>query len=355
MYVIPFPRFQVVDCNAPSLLSGQAAAAARGLAGRMRFVCGDFQTFAAGQKDNAAAARNNAPRLLDPSGQHQMSSHAAISSESTALAATLAAACSGEAAVESGAPAQLATAAAAALAPAAAGASVAARAFSFDNGPWARVDVVVALHACGSLTDHALAFAATHRAPFLVVPCCFHKRPVADGAAWQHEHRARRRFLAATGAANTSCLAPPANDNAVAKAEANSDSTAQPHAAQAAAEAADDAADAAHVESTVVRLAESDARAVSFRAMAAIGTLRLRACLRAAQINDGPCAQQFGEAPGRTGAGSEFEGPLQLSLEAFPQTFSLRNLVLVGERLSGGGSMGGLQGEKARCTDAHLF
>lgn len=35
-------------------------------------------------------------------------------------------------------------------------------------------DVVIALHACGGLTDVALAFATTNKAALVVTPCCFH-------------------------------------------------------------------------------------------------------------------------------------------------------------------------------------
>ena len=35
------------------------------------------------------------------------------------------------------------------------------------------VDIVVALHACGTLSDVALAFALSHSASFIIVPCCF--------------------------------------------------------------------------------------------------------------------------------------------------------------------------------------
>jgi hypothetical protein len=308
----------------------------------MRFVCGAFEAFAAGQ----------------------VNAHAALGSEAAALPAADAAeaADSGEAAGESGAQAKPAAATAPlanALAAAAAGATRAAQPPTNGpacsnpppaNDPWACVDAVVALHACGSLSDCAVAFAATHCAPFLVVPCCFHKRPVAGGAAWQRELRTRRR-CAAAAAAGTACPTPPANDDAAAAADSGAAAHADAHAEREA------AAEAANVESTVVRLAESDAREVSFRAMATIGTLRLRACLRAAQSNNElKATQHFEEASGRTGVGSKDEGPLQLRLEAFPQAYSLRNLVLVGERLpAGGGSPGGLRGDEPRCADAHLF
>ena len=40
-----------------------------------------------------------------------------------------------------------------------------------------RVDVVVALHACGVLTDVALGHAVCHSAAFVVCPCCYRSNP----------------------------------------------------------------------------------------------------------------------------------------------------------------------------------
>jgi Methyltransferase domain len=40
-----------------------------------------------------------------------------------------------------------------------------------------RVDLVVALHACGALSDVALGHAAVHEACFVVSPCCFQSNP----------------------------------------------------------------------------------------------------------------------------------------------------------------------------------
>jgi 2-polyprenyl-3-methyl-5-hydroxy-6-metoxy-1,4-benzoquinol methylase len=45
----------------------------------------------------------------------------------------------------------------------------------FENG--AMVDVVVALHACGSLSDVALGHAVNHGAGFVICPCCFRSNP----------------------------------------------------------------------------------------------------------------------------------------------------------------------------------
>lgn len=39
------------------------------------------------------------------------------------------------------------------------------------------IDVVVALHACGGLSDLALHYAATHLCKFLICPCCYLKTP----------------------------------------------------------------------------------------------------------------------------------------------------------------------------------
>ena len=47
------------------------------------------------------------------------------------------------------------------------------------------VDAVVALHACGGLTDAALALARAHGAQLLAVPCCFLKSPeLSPGGGW---------------------------------------------------------------------------------------------------------------------------------------------------------------------------
>ena len=47
------------------------------------------------------------------------------------------------------------------------------------------VDAVVALHACGGLTDAALGLARAHGAQLLAVPCCFLKSPeLCPGGGW---------------------------------------------------------------------------------------------------------------------------------------------------------------------------
>lgn len=51
------------------------------------------------------------------------------------------------------------------------------------------INVVVALHACGDLSDLALAFAQRLSCPFVVCPCCYTKRYITNGfypAWWRH-------------------------------------------------------------------------------------------------------------------------------------------------------------------------
>jgi hypothetical protein len=49
-----------------------------------------------------------------------------------------------------------------------------------------RVDVVVALHACGDLSDMALSFAQKNECDFVICPCCYPKRYLAPFTPWWH-------------------------------------------------------------------------------------------------------------------------------------------------------------------------
>lgn len=49
------------------------------------------------------------------------------------------------------------------------------------------IDLVVALHACGDLSDLALDFASRHECPFVVCPCCFTRHLIPDlYPPWYH-------------------------------------------------------------------------------------------------------------------------------------------------------------------------
>ena len=382
----PCLLLQVVDSNETSLQAGQAAATARGLERRMRFVCNDFTSFAAANRCNKIDNRSKKTLALGRAGTLQEASSTVIKEEGSLSEASLVG--KGPAVKlinESSAPLQQKNSGGGG----GAAAATAATAGCVSEYPWARVDAVVALHACGGLTDHALAFAADHDAPFLVVPCCFNKHPVVGGAAWHHEHRTRRQelqqqqesFANATADARTSSGRTEAKTEMGRLASTREVSRTSATGGAAPAVAVDgsnvDTAAAAAVaaENVVVRLAESDARELSFRAMTTIGTLRLQACQRAEKIHevDGNSGKPDGrdassqlenendddEPLGCTQRSLAIDGTkLQLSLEAFPQVFSLRNLVLVGERVASEGSRTpeSFPGdETALRADAHLF
>ncbi len=41
-----------------------------------------------------------------------------------------------------------------------------------------KIEFLVALHACGGLTDLALQYAVKQQCPFLICPCCYVKTPI---------------------------------------------------------------------------------------------------------------------------------------------------------------------------------
>jgi hypothetical protein len=49
-----------------------------------------------------------------------------------------------------------------------------------------RIDVVVALHACGDLSDMALSFAQQNECAFVICPCCYPKRYLAPFTPFWH-------------------------------------------------------------------------------------------------------------------------------------------------------------------------
>ncbi|CAJ1332386.1 unnamed protein product [Effrenium voratum] len=121
--------------------------------------------------------------------------------------------------------------------------------------------MVVALHACGGLSDAVLEFARQRQVPFLVCPCCHLK----------HQH-----------------LEP-----------ANGWSSLLPFLAKEAGPNPEEA-------QTLRQLAELDRRDISFRALKVIAALRLQAI--------------------------GWNQRLRCTLGMFPEEFSQRNLVIIGER-----------------------
>ncbi|CAJ1400868.1 unnamed protein product, partial [Effrenium voratum] len=124
------------------------------------------------------------------------------------------------------------------------------------------VDMVVALHACGGLSDAVLEFARQRQVPFLVCPCCHLKHQHLEPAnGWS----SLLPFLAKETGPNP------------------------PEEAQ-----------------TLRQLAELDRRDISFRALKVIAALRLQAI--------------------------GWNQRLRCTLGMFPEEFSQRNLVIIGER-----------------------
>lgn len=58
--------------------------------------------------------------------------------------------------------------------------------YNVNDGTDDRIDVVVALHACGDLSDMALSFAQKNECAFVICPCCYPKRYLAPFTPFWH-------------------------------------------------------------------------------------------------------------------------------------------------------------------------
>eukprot|EP00747_Dinoflagellata_sp_TGD_P041822 gnl/TRDRNA2_/TRDRNA2_141698_c0_seq3.p1 gnl/TRDRNA2_/TRDRNA2_141698_c0~~gnl/TRDRNA2_/TRDRNA2_141698_c0_seq3.p1 ORF type:complete len:480 (-),score=74.03 gnl/TRDRNA2_/TRDRNA2_141698_c0_seq3:17-1456(-) len=142
------------------------------------------------------------------------------------------------------------------------------------------IDLVVALHACGGLTDEAIAFARSRNIAFLVVPCCYTKIP------------------------------------ATAEQPASTDSSSRaPLAAFHDKVIASQLADTAGKEQTfenLCLLAESTRRDLSFRCATALALLRVLSLF------------------GCESCKSNLNTAVAVDIEAFPSNYSQRNLAIAG-------------------------
>jgi SAM-dependent methyltransferase len=139
------------------------------------------------------------------------------------------------------------------------------------NNKDARPDVVVALHACGDLTDAVLDYVWVEQIPFLICPCCYNKKLVGSFVPAWHRYYAK---------------------------------------------------DGQTTRATLERLAESEVRSVSLRAATLINSMRLGASVQ----------QKHDQEADMDGNSSSATHGWSLSLEQFPSKYSLRNIVLVGKR-----------------------
>ena len=139
------------------------------------------------------------------------------------------------------------------------------------------VDVVVGLHACGDLSDLILEYARQRNIPFVVCPCCFNKRWLASRGFTPMWYQ----------------VCQDTNDI-----------------------------------SALQRLAESEVRSVSFRAMQIINSMRISSQpLPSSQEQDANA-----HADNRDNIGSSsLSQPTAVSLEQYPSDYSLRNIVLISE------------------------
>ena len=180
------------------------------------------------------------------------------------------------------------------------------------------LDLAVALHACGGLSDAVIDFCLRHRLSFLVAPCCFLKHvDLVPRSAWPQycppvnasppvgvsgiNGLGYSSGEAADDAGAGACLGPTVMGP-------NANST----------EGSVDPSKSAHLE-VLRRLAESDRRDISVRAMQAINSLRLHACRESLQK-----AEPAAPTPGQV----QQQGAWSFALNSFPAAFSLRNQVL---------------------------
>ena len=163
-----------------------------------------------------------------------------------------------------------------------------------DQNDIPNIDMVVALHACGDLSDLALVFAQQFNAQFLVCPCCYTKRYLKTiTAPWRNEYDYVCQIVPSSSNTNTNTTSEPSGENQ----------------------------DLAAVQ----KLAEfSERPLLSHRAMRVINSLRVQSIRRqnaAANAN----------AADGDGGGSRPQAAVRVCLEEYDNTYSKRNLVLVGE------------------------
>jgi hypothetical protein len=146
-----------------------------------------------------------------------------------------------------------------------------------SNSPRRRVDVVVGLHACGDLTDLILEYANRRSIPFVVCPCCFNKRWLASRGFTPRWYQVCQ------------------NTNDI---------------------------------SALQRLAESEVRPVSFRAMKIINSMRMSSQTQSSSQEQD--ANAHADNIGNIGS-SSLSQPTTVSLEQYPSDYSLRNIVLISQ------------------------
>ena len=222
----------VVDKNESSLLAGKEYARHLGVDNRMRFVCRDMGQVVAAMKQRKVEQEYNNNNQRDSLMKYSKDSAASVFLD-----------------------------------------------YVNENGdPMPKVNLVVALHACGDLSDLALAFANELEVPFVVCPCCYTKRYISNFTPVWNQYCPEIIDRSSTGTSDDSCATAADKDN-------NQD----------------------EYRKSIVRLAEIDDNMhVSRLAQVAINSMRL--------------------------CGMNATGGYNVSLEEYDIMSSRRNMVLVGYR-----------------------
>ena len=171
------------------------------------------------------------------------------------------------------------------------------------------IDAVVALHACGDLSDLALQFASQIQAAFVICPCCYTKRYIDQyEPSWIQRYKDKYYCQAVNDNGSNNVATTSDDDNDDDDDDNGNDNDKETVSSKK--NKTNNSSSPDDEVATVQRLAELNERPeISHRAMHVINSLRLKA-LDTSTVYDG-----IGSA----------------RLEEYENTISMRNLVLVGE------------------------
>jgi len=219
------------------------------------------------------------------------------------------------------------------------------------------VDLVVALHACGSLSDVAMAQAVRHQAGFLVCPCCYLANqnlrvPVPSASSWSS-----RAAVAPAGTMTGQLACSPCKPSSSSSTLSGSDSappqtTTSGSSSEDAATIDDSSSSSSSVPTAVspsvwlgvsrdkhlslLRAAELQGdSATAAEAMHAVAALRAEATRRHWQEGWASTADEEISSGEREGSGEEDENEanikgIKVAIKQFPLAYSTRNLCIVG-------------------------
>ncbi|CAB9511932.1 unknown protein [Seminavis robusta] len=180
------------------------------------------------------------------------------------------------------------------------------------------IDVVVALHACGDLSDLALQFAHRIQAKFTICPCCYTKRYIGQYEPLWMQHY-KHCFQQSTGVVPQETPCEPNNkDNLPVAGGCNDSLDDEPQQKNKEYNPSSDEQIA-----VVQRLAElNESPEVSHRAMHVINSLRLQSLFSQKDCNDDTTDDQRSR---------KSHSQVSVELQEYHSKISMRNIVLVGK------------------------